>query len=337
MAERTPWVRFLGEVFYRHWGAKISALILAAILFVVTRDEVTRVFEVPLRVHSDADRVLMTALPETIRVKVRGPWIRINRLRDADFGDAELDLTDVKEGKLEITPAAVRMPPGVVLSDFDYEGVDLRFDPIVEAARAIRAPISGVPADDYEVLRVEVQPLQWIVRGGESEVVQVDSLVTASLEIDGATDDVTMLLAVTPPRAGVRLVAAGPNTKVSVRAIIDPKHEAREYLVPVVVPDELDPTGVIPRTYKVKVGGPLPDFRVLEHKSIVLPVEAQARLVERLADGRGTVEIDFSWSAAVPEDVRRRLAYDHSAGRVTVAPPPPPPPPVEELPVEEPA
>lgn len=338
MQDTAAVLRVLGEIFYRHWGAKIAALILAAILFVVTRDEVTRAFEVPLRIVPDPDRELLTDLPQTIQVQVRGPWTRVNRLQDYDFGTASLDLQKATEGPLEVDRAAIVMPAGVVLAGFQYDKVDLRFDRVIERDVGIRAPLQGTPANDYELVRVEVQPLRWRVRGGESVVSKVETLVTEPLAIDGATDDVSMTRAVEAPPDGVRLVNAATQATVTVRAIVNPKHETRPYAVPVIVPDTLDPTGAVPRTYQVTIEGPLPDFRVLERLSVTFPVQARAALVERREDGTGVVEVDFSWASSVPEDVRRRLGYDHAVERVTVPPPPlPPPDPLGAVPaVEEP-
>src|SRR5690606_6737610 len=123
-------LRWLGQVLFRslfqHWGLKALALALAAFMFVVTRDEVTRVFTVPLRVVEDSDRVLLTELPETIQVQARGPWTRVNRLQDYDFGVAILDLENARPGPLEVDRAAIVMPSGVVLAGIQYDHVDLR-------------------------------------------------------------------------------------------------------------------------------------------------------------------------------------------------------------------
>lgn len=97
-ADRPAPLRFLADLLFRHWGLKAIAFVLAAFMFVFTRDEVTRVFTVPLRVVEDPDRVLMTEIPETIQVQARGPWTRINRLQDYDFGTAVLDLERARPG-----------------------------------------------------------------------------------------------------------------------------------------------------------------------------------------------------------------------------------------------
>lgn len=340
MSERTATIKatfkVLGEIFYRHWGTKALAFILAAILFVVTRDDVTRTFEVPLRVKDDPERVLMTEIPETVQVQVRGPWTRINRLQDYDFGEAHIDLATVDEGSLDIDSAAIVMPSGVMLGGIQYDRVDLRFDDVIDRFVDVRAPVTGDPSPDYELARVEVRPNRWRIRGGETAVRKVQLLEAEPLDVADANDDVTGRRAILPPPPGVRLESAAEGIAVTVRAVINPRQEDREYLVPVIVPDGLDPMGAIQRTYSVAVEGPMPDFRLLDELGVAYPVEARAERADARPDGSGVAEVSFSWAASVPPRIRTRLTIDHAVERVQLpAPPPPPPPPTEPEILEE--
>ena len=107
--------RFFADVLLRDWGTKSAALFLAVILFVLTRNEVSRTFQVPLRVEPDPDRVLVTDLPDTVAVEVRGPWTRVNRMQALDLGQVSLPLEQLRPGPLRIDPGSVVMPAGVVL------------------------------------------------------------------------------------------------------------------------------------------------------------------------------------------------------------------------------
>ena len=49
----------------KNWGTKILAFMLALMVFIVTREEITRSFTIPLRVLDDPNRVLLTTPPET--------------------------------------------------------------------------------------------------------------------------------------------------------------------------------------------------------------------------------------------------------------------------------
>lgn len=333
MAETTSTpLRLLSDLAFRHWGTKLAALLLAVILFVITRDEVTRGFEVPLRVIDDPGRVLLTDLPETIQVQVRGPWTRVNRLQDYDLGSATLDLRAAGPGPLEIDRASIVMPSGVILAGIQYDHVDLRFDAIVERALAIDAPIVGTPAEDYEIASVEVTPERWAVRGGESFVNQVSRLATEPIDVEGAVEDVVKRPSILKPPPGVQLVRpASENARVDVRVAIVPREDARSFPVPVIVPESVDPTGAIPRTYEVEISGPVPDLRALEESGLAFPVEAVAELVSGSPAAGGVAEVRFSWAESVPTALRERLHLDHGVERVNV-PPAPPPPPTLDLP-----
>lgn len=329
--ERPSPLRLVGELLFRNWGLKAIALVLAAIMFVSTRDEVTRVFTVPLEVIQDRDRVLLTELPETIKVQARGPWTRINRLQDYDFGMATLNLDDAGPGPLEIDQAAIVMPSGVVLAGIQYDHVDLRFDEVVEPEVVVAPEVVGTPAPDYELVRVEVQPTRWRVRGGESFVRRVQSLPTEALDIQGADHDVEARRALLAPPEGVILVGAGDQeAMVTVRAVINAREETRSLTVPVVVPEGLDPTGAVPRTYEVRLQGPVPDFRVLDGLGVSFPVEASVSKIEGDGGGGGVAEVRFDWSDRVPQDLRGRLSFEHAAERIDLPTPPLPPPTLDQ-------
>ena len=335
-AERARPLRLLGELVFRDWGLKAIALVVAAFLFVFTRDEVTRVFTVPLRVVEDPERVLMTELPESIQVQARGPWTRINRLQAYDFGVATLDLTQAKPGPLEVDRAAIVMPSGVVLAGIQYDHVDLRFDPVIERDVEVEPQLEGTPAPDYELARVDATPARVRVRGGESLVRRVQGLATEPFDVGGADHEVEARLALVEPPEGVTLVApsgaAEGDGMVTVRAIVVARQESRVLVVPVVVPEGLDPTGVVPRSYEVVVSGPMPDFRVLDGLGLPQPVQARASKGEGPGDGGGVAEVWFSWAERVPQDLRGRLELDRKRERVALPLPPAPPPPSTEVP-----
>lgn len=334
--ERTPPLRILSELVFRDWGLKALAFVAAVFLFVFTRDEVTRGFTVPLKAVEDPERVLLTELPETIQVQARGPWTRINRLQDYDFGTATLDLTQARPGPLEVDEAAIVMPSGVVLAGIQYDHVDLRFDPVIERDVEVEPRLVGSPAPDYELVRADARPARVRVRGGESSVRRVLVLATESVDVSGTDHDVERRVALVEPPAGVTLVAAatatgaaGEEGMVMVRARVVAKQESRTIVVPVVVPEGLDPTGAVPRSYEVVASGPLPDFRVLDGLGLEPPVEAHVSKGEGEGEGGGVAEIRFSWAERVPQDLRARLALDRTLERVALPLPPPPPPAVE--------
>jgi hypothetical protein len=258
---------------------------------------------------------------------VRGPWTRVNRLTDYDLGVATIDLRKAEPGPLEIDGGAIVMPSGVVLAGINYDRVDLRFDPVIERPIAVVPNVVGVPATDYRLVRTEVEPSQWGVRGGRTQVQAVTQLTTEPFDISGARGTMGRSLEVLAPAEDVELVGEGlESAHVEVRAVIEPLSERRDLQVPVAVPEGLDPTGAIRRNYTVQLTGPLPSFRQLDALGLTAPVEADVvPLPAEVAGGGKVVEVRFRWAQNVPPDIRSELSFDRAVDRVDVPPPPPPP------------
>jgi hypothetical protein len=128
-----------------------------------------------------------------------------------------------------------------------------------------------------------------------------------------------------PPVGVVVVAGTGGDGMVTVRAVVAARQESRSVTVPVVVPEGLDPTGTVPRSYEVVVSGPLPDFRVLDGLGLAVPVQARASKGAGEGEGGGVAEVRFSWPERVPQDLRARLSFDRTTERVALPLPPPPP------------
>ena len=130
---------WIGRAIINHGLTKFSALVIALVFFVVTRDDVTRTFTIPLHVVQDPNRVLLTKLPETLTVELHGSWARMSRLREQELGRAELDLSDARPGPLAIDPAQPSFPltmVGEVLFDFEAKpGETVHFETVNYAGR----------------------------------------------------------------------------------------------------------------------------------------------------------------------------------------------------------
>lgn len=320
--------KLLTDTLFRNWGLKLAALGVAAVLFVLTRDEVVKTFEVPLRVVADPQRVLLTELPPTITVHVRGRWTQLNRLQDFDLGTAALDLRIADPGRLEIDEASIVMPRGVVLMEAEYSHVDLRFEPVVTRPKSIDPRTAGEPAEGYRVTAVTVTPSTWDVHGGVSVVERVTQLRTDVLDIGGRSASFTEVVAVVPVPGDVELVTSSePRAQVTIRVEIEAEMETREVSVAIEVPDELDPTGAIPEAVKVELSGPRLSFRALDALELPSPVDAFVEpRAARTAAGETVVELRFGWAETVSSGVSDRLSIDHGVDLFVLPAPPEPPP-----------
>lgn len=314
-------LRWLVGALFDHWGTKILAFVVASVFFIVTRDDVTRRFTIPLKVSQDPRRVLLTSLPETVTVELHGSWTRMNRLSGQDLGSAQLDLVDARPGPLQLDPASIVMPEGVIFRNIVYEKVDLRFDTVIERAAPISANVRGLVHPDYEHTGTLVAPSRWRVRGGSSIVSELTGINTDPVDVSGATSNVEAVVGLIRPREGVEFaaVAAGETPKVTVSVEIRAKLSERRYEVPLSWPiDQVPPAGAAEKIAAV-VRGPVPALRQID--AIPGAVIAAARLEKPKPDApAGAVAIDLSLSEAVAPGLRASLTLEPARERWVLPP-----------------
>lgn len=319
---KAKFMEWLDTLLFRDWGTKITAIVLAVVVFIVTRDEIHRTFKLPLRVVQDPERVLLTELPETVSVEIRGPWQRLNKLGQVEMGSATLDLDEAREGPLYIDPASIVMPHGVILEKIDYDPVDLRFDPVVERALSVVPKTVGEVSADYELVGVSVEPETWRVRGGQQVVAELSELSTAAVSLAGATTTIEAEVALVRPADQVSFtgVVDGSTPHVTVRAEVRPRPGSREVVVPVLSQlgaalPELDPSqDQVPSNERVTIRGPQSAVRQLDGVDPILVPEVE---VERGSRKIG-VSLRFRWADAVPEAVRPQLTLEPSLVRFSI-------------------
>ncbi len=319
---RSSLLRAVAEVVQLDWGIKVLAFVITLVLFVGTRDEVTRTFTVPLRLRADPERVLLTPVPEVVSVQVRGPWTRVSRIESQDFGVVTLDLADASPGPMVIDRSTVVMPHGVVLAELSYDEVDLRFDPVIERDVPVVPNVGGAPAVDYELVRVRSEPASVRVRGGRSRVLATPQLSTVAYDLHEADADVSATVALVRPPDGVELVGSGAEAlRVRIIAEVAPKPASRTVRVPVSRDETLASSGMSFEDLEAEVRGGAPSLRALTQLDISpwLVGVATAR-----PGDHPWVEIHITWAPAVPEQFRRALTYAPAQRRIELPPPPSP-------------
>lgn len=316
-------LRWILDALFRDVGLKVGALALSMLVFVVTRDEVTRVFTIPLRVVEDPSRVLVHPAPDEIKAELRGPWARVNRLQEQDLGVATLDLRGRRPGPMEIDPATLVMPTGVVLDRLVYDPVDLRFEPVVERSVPIVPTVIGVPDADHERGAVVVDPPQWTVRGGQTAVSRVKLVATDPIELQSANTDVRQRAPLLTPGPGVRLVPGedGGRPEVDVRVEVRDVIETRRFTAAVVPAAEGLDLGSVPASYEVSARGPRASLRRALGDAPGGAARAVARPVEpSSAGGARQVELTITWSDRVAPELQADIALDPTTIRIPYQP-----------------
>jgi len=313
---------WIGHGIVSHWLTKISALVIALVFFVVTRDDVERTFTIPLHVVQDPNRVLLTKLPDAVTVELHGSWARMSRLREQELGRAELNLSDARPGPLAVDPATIVMPEGVIFRQIQYEKVDLRFDRIIERAVLVRADLRGKVHPDFEHTGTTIEPPRWRIRGGSGPVGEVAALQTEPIDLEGATEDLDVDVPLQSPRDDVDFTAvpSGELPRVKVSVAIRPRAGERKLSAAVTWPPEQVAPPEIPTQIDVIVRGSVPDLRLVD-AALVPPLVAVARRDRPTAEyPDGSVAFTVQLTEAVPAEVKARLRLEAPLTRIALPP-----------------
>src|SRR5215212_4615357 len=106
---------FLKKALTENAALKAVALILAVTLFILVRGDkdTERFVRVAIAYQKPEGKQLVSSLPASVEVRVRGPWTRIKRLDPAAFDTILVDLSKQPEGDFVFDDSLLTLPPGV--------------------------------------------------------------------------------------------------------------------------------------------------------------------------------------------------------------------------------
>jgi YbbR domain-containing protein len=181
---------------------KVVALILAITLFILVsgEKESERSVRVGVAYVRPEDRVLVSEVPDSIEVWVRGPWTRIKRLDPADVDPIVVDLAKAGDGEIRFERDQVRLPAGLEVRAIRPSSIRVAFE------HGKRVPVLpelvGAPAEGFIVEQVIADPPLVTVRGSQNAIAPVDEVHTLPLSIAGKRGNFEQRVALAPVGRG---------------------------------------------------------------------------------------------------------------------------------------
>lgn len=293
---------FLREAFTENLGLKALSFAFAVGLFLFLygqRDEQQRTVAVGLTTRppsEDSARELMTQLPASIHVTLRGPAHVIDRLVQAGIPPITVDLRSGEQDSIVFNERMFSLPPDTHFMAADPPSIELEWEDVIARQIPVQASIAGQPAEGYVVKgEPEVDPKQITARGPASLVEVLQFARLAAFDVSGLSEGVhRRRLALDAPPTRVRYLGP-PAATVSVtiaRRLTEASFPGRavEVLGPNVIsvsPREVDVTvtgppevvqalraeQVVPRANLLKAPGF--DLKDMRHGSAELPVTVE--------------------------------------------------------------
>ncbi|NOZ87922.1 MAG: hypothetical protein GXP49_17000 [Deltaproteobacteria bacterium] len=206
----------------------LSLVISVALWAAVHLEQNTAItIDVPLALSLPQDKVLVTDLPDKIKVTVTGPWTQLKNLESKNLTH-EVDLTgfDLGTSMYYLDPNDFNLPPRTRAVRVSPSQLRISFARKISKVIPVTPNIVGQPAVGYEVRGFTCQPAEIAIEGAESEVSLLEEAVTEEVDISdrksGLTDEVGLFLL-------SRNVWPKSKTKFRVTVDIEPIQSSRDF------------------------------------------------------------------------------------------------------------
>jgi len=190
------WLRWLRGAMSENLGLKAFSLVVALGLTAYQRgseDEQQRTVPVDVIVRlpaAEAHRELMTLVPPSIHVTVRGSTRALDQLIQSGVPPVEVDLRRGDAAAIVFEGEMFSVPPGVKVNIIDPASISLDWQNVVERSVPIQASVTGPVAPGYIVQSVKADPKNILVQGPDSLVQVMQFVRMAAFDVSGKTDGV---------------------------------------------------------------------------------------------------------------------------------------------------
>jgi len=206
-------------------GLKLLALLLSILIHVVVQRDSVRETEVDLPItvqNLPKGQVFVGALPETVKVRVRGRRGGIRELLADRTAKVVLDLGAYRDGERYVFEQDVveqQLPSRhVEVLGVQPASIDVRLEAMEERTVPVEPTVQGEPAAGFRVLPkgVRAEPARVRVSGPASQVRRILAVRTAAVDLAGTEADLRQTARLLPPaERHVRLSAEEVTVEVN--------------------------------------------------------------------------------------------------------------------------
>ena len=192
-------------------GLKLFSLVAAIIIFSLVHgaegaQRSIFVDVVAVLPASDARRVLVSELPDRVKVTLQGSRSLLNSIRREELEPVQIDLSDVDSRYYYFEPESFDFPAGITIVQLAPASIPLSWSDRTERELRVEPQLRGAPPSGLAVRQpVVVEPAHVVVRGAQTAI---DALAGARTEpialgsFEEGTHERTVRLERLPPHAG---------------------------------------------------------------------------------------------------------------------------------------
>jgi YbbR domain-containing protein len=197
----------------RNWELKVAAVIVAAVLwfFVVSADHAQVAFATPVEYVGLPSGLMVVGVPrETVDVQLEAPRWSVGRLTPSNVR-VRVDVASVHPGDnaVRLLPEDVQAPPGVSVTRLSPSWLRVVVASAATKTVTVVPQLHGLPAPDFSLRRVLVDPPAVQVKGPRSTIEAQATVATVPVDVSGLRETVTRTVGLVLPES-VYLTNEGP-------------------------------------------------------------------------------------------------------------------------------
>ena len=243
--------RTFREIITNNLGLKIASLVTAIVLFSLVRgaeDAQRSVFVdvVALLPAPNSGKMLVSELPDQVRLTLKGSRSQINAIRPENIPPVQIDLTDTDLRYYYFADDEFDVPAGVTITQVGPTSVALDWASRVERTLPVQPRLVNQPPDGLVLGEpASAEPAEVVVVGPDTEVADLRSIQTDPIDLSQLQRGEN--------RLGSALVRPPPHTRYqgepSVTVVLDVVRDLAERTIggigiDVVGPGRVEPTRV---------------------------------------------------------------------------------------------
>ncbi len=266
-------VRFF---FTDNLGLKAGAVGIAILMFSLVHgaeDMERNVYvDVVVQPPPDAeDMILVTDIPDRVRVRLRGSRARLNAIRQENLPPADIELKTVEEPRYYFEKEAFDLPAGVTVVAVVPPSLSFKWVPQASRELPVELFLDGELSDDLEWAgEAEVFPPRVRVDGPRDVVNSMRTVRAMEIDVSALTEGVI--------QREIPLVGAPASTTFEAQSVlvtlrVQPKVVERELSLLRVDAEGAVPQSVRPRVVNARIRGPQNIVNALNPASVLAVVD----------------------------------------------------------------
>jgi len=186
------------QLIVRNWGLKLLSLVFALLLwlFVMGEQKAEVGYTVPLELKNlPVGLVVANEVPSLVDVRISGPRTLLSNIQSSALS-MSVDLRGLQAGltTFKRLDQNLNIPSALRVSRLSPSYVEVKLERVRQKTVPVRIAFEGQPVDGAILSEVIIRPESVVIEGAESEVKDVDGVVTEKVDISLAQESFTLTL-----------------------------------------------------------------------------------------------------------------------------------------------